>query len=246
MADPLYNYIPLFGVEPFIEIPGTNGGARVTAQELIITLWQVEAKGDVNSPIVFSDIVIPRYVKDSVPENEQPYYLQGMHGRVSSRIFLDNNGDGDFGPFLCAVLNPPQELKQQLANSVIFNGGDPLDLASYTFLKSQQGCFTWRSVVGDTSRFSQNNYLEDFANFQVGSLIPGSLFAAPDNAFVPLLSTNGADGVAPVPFDMTTEQGAQEAIQAVNRGNFYVPFIFTDDGDAVYRDIYWPYSASRG
>jgi hypothetical protein len=259
---------PTYGVERYIEIAGTNGGADVTHDNLIITMWQAEDKlSDADIPIVLGDILVPLYAveagPEAVPENQRPAFQQGMHGRVGSQfqLWVDGFG-GTWGDFegIMLVLNPPQELKQQLANSVEFLGGTPsfgADLpippANYNYLKPQMGQFAERFEMGGTfGPMTKIPVLIDVpASIQWGSYVPVNFFdvgAGTDPGYIPLLRTSGADGVTPEFFDMTTEAGAQACIAAVNEGNFFIPAILPIETDAIatYYEINWPYSASRG
>ena len=51
--------------------------------------------------------------------------------------------------------------------------------------------------------------------------VPLNVLGSPSN-YLPLLKTSGADGQTPVFFDMSTPSGVQEAIAAVDAGNFYM------------------------
>ncbi len=152
MPTPLYNYVPIYGVEqhlPDLPSAGDNGGARADNDDLIITAWEVDTKnqGGSANPFIFGDLVIPRYASEGVSDAEKPAWTTPMTGRVGARFLLSTNTDPGFDTFMVLVLAPPQELKQQLAGSVVFNGGDTLDVASYTFSKSHVGQFAWKGLL---------------------------------------------------------------------------------------------------
>lgn len=258
MPTPLYNYVPIYGVEkhlPDLPSQGGNGGARVDNDNLIITAWEVDTKntGGSATPFVFGDLVIPRYASEGVSDAEGAAWTTPMTGRVGARFLLSTLGSG-FDRFIVLVLAPPEELKQQLAGSVVFNGGDTLDVASYTFSKSHVGQFAWKGLLYD-SRDDNSNGLGGFdfntsLAYQIGSYVPLNLYgSAPNGAYLPLLKTNGADGVAPVAFNMTTADGVAECITAVNQGSFFIPMVVEEvdfDNPGAYFDIWWPHSVNRG
>ena len=257
MPSPDYSYIPTFGVEDYIAVPDTNGGARVTNDNLVITQWMLtDFDGYAEIEFDARGILIPRSVDIAVGADQRPAFELGMKGRVGSRWFLDALRANPSIDLALAVLEPPQELKQQLANSVIYNPNNldpapnPLDVTSYRFLKTHQGQFAWKFAVGASTFGDGQGKLEGPEPVEgfVGSFIPlNTQGGVPDASFFPLLKTNGADGEQPVFFNPATAAGVQETIAAVNRGEFYVPFIWEPIGsDGSYYDLTWPYSASRG
>ena len=82
------------------------------------------------------------------------------HSRHSAEIWLENDPEDKDAAInqMILVMNPPPELKQQLVGSVVFNGGDPLDLNNYTVSRSLQGCYIWEGF-GQTT---QNSRREQF------------------------------------------------------------------------------------
>ena len=158
-----------------------------------------------------------------------------------------------FDMFMLLVLAPPEELKQQLAGSVVFNGGDPLAVASYTFSKPHAGQLAWKGLLYESQTDANGLGGFDFnasLAYQIGSYVPLDLYGGtPDGTYLPLLRTNGADGVTPVAFDMTTADGAAKCIAAVNQGNFFIPMVIEEtdfDAPGSYFDIWWPHSGVRG
>lgn len=259
MPTPLYNYIPIYGVEehlPDLPAPGGNGGARADNDNLIITAWEVDTKngGSSATPFVFGDLIIPRYASDGVSDEEKPAWTTPMLGRVGARFFLSTINDPGFDTYLVLVLAPPQELKQQLAGSVVFNGGDPLSVSSYTFSKSQVGQFAWKGLMYEAnfeSADGMGGFDSELFNYQIGSYINLNLLGSPEGTYLPLLKTNGANGVAPEAFNMTTADGVAECITAINQGSFFIPMVleeaeFDTPNSGAYFDVWWPHSGVRG
>jgi hypothetical protein len=247
-----YEYQPMFGVDRWKDIDGTdNGGAEFSDNQLIVTQWGVDDKKvDPATAYSFGDMLVPRYARAG--ETNRKRWETSTLGRVGSKFFLQNYQDAPQEDAVCAVLNPPQELKQQLAFSAEFDGGDVSDPDSYTFLKPQQGQFAWKMKIIGTE--DGQNIIEDFSGseFLFGQYLPiNTMGGSPDPGDMqPFLKTSGADGVAPEPFDQSTEAGINELIAAVNRGDFFIPLIYEVSDFAfnpgAYGEIWWPYSASRG
>ena len=244
MADLNYLYSPMYGVEPF---DPTTTGAKLTQQNLVVTAWTVENKG--GDPFIeVGQLLQPASQNDNLLQARRIGGTQAVDSRCSAQMFFMNSGvkpivlDGT----LFLVLNPPQELRQQYAGAVVFNGGDPEDLANYTVSKSLMGGYTWR-ISADEDDSSQN-FMEspsELLAFWGTYLDLGDYSGAPDNSF-PLLKTSGADGTQPLFFDRTTAQGVQEMIAAINAGNFFVPMIVLADFDTPLRlTITYPHSNAR-
>lgn len=248
MPTPVYDYIPQYGVEPFDTTKGAEGGAIRTNQNLVVSVWKLSAKspGGGQPPFAYNGIVIPRSASEGVPETQQVAFRQGMSGRTGAHLyFRDSTTALDD---MLAVLNPPEELKQQLAGSVVYNGGSPFDVASYEFSKSQQGQFAWRMEAGEGTVDEAQGTWDGQAHGIIGAYLDLNLFAQPDPGYYPLLKTDGADGVAPLAFDMSTADGVRECIAAVNAGEFYIPCLFANlsDLNGSYRRISWASSTDRG
>ncbi len=272
-TSPGYSYFKTYGVEPWKAIAGKDdGGAEVTGDNLIITLWRITEKvteGDEILADMFGPILTPLDVVDTTPDSQKAAFVQSMHGRVGAQFQLfvgddalwnaDAPGEESFEGLL-AVCAPPTELKQQLANSVEFIGGtpsgdpsEPLPVENYNFLKPQSGQFSWE--MRNTVCFNPNARIDPGGgdSLQTGQYVPLNVTDAGDGwdeTFIPLLKTNGADGETPEFFDMKTTAGAQECIAAVNAGKFFVPAMIPILGfagsDGTAYEIRWPYSASRG
>lgn len=239
-----YNYTSVYGAEPYKDNGGL-GGATVTAQNLIITAWEVESKGgEPPDPFLeFGDFLVPAYVNEALPAQRQTAAIQPMFSRHSAEVWLDSG----ITEAVCFVLNPPPELKQQLVRSVTFNGGDPLDLANYTVSKSLQGCYAWQGGCV-TADISENDYqTAGLSDGVFSSYLPlGDRAGENDNTPLPFLKTNGADGVTPVFFDRFTADGVNEMIAAVNAGNFYIAYTVLLDAPPAHVFIKWPHSLARG
>jgi hypothetical protein len=245
MADIAHMDTTLYGVEPYKE---SVNGAQVTEQNLIITAWNAtEDEGGAFSG--FGDLLIPVTHNDNVLAAKRAAGVQAMDSRWSSEIWLQNNGEqgGQVGAMLF-VLNPPPELKQQLSQSVVFNGGLTTDLTNYTVRKSLQGCYVWQ-VKAWIAGASENVIQPDESpNAVFGTYLPlGDYTGLTDPSPMAFLKTNGADGVAPLFFDRSTEDGVAEMIAAVNRGDFYVPMFFDSEwNNPSHFQIRWPHSTARG
>ena len=257
MPTPGYNLVPHFGLDRWKEIPGLpNGGAEFSGDNLIITLWgaQNTKPPSPGTLPVIGDLLVARYANESVPEDQRNAFDSAHLAKLGARFLLDDFDDALQDNFLLAVLNPPAEIKQQLAGSVVFNGGDPLDAANYSFPKSQQSQFVWGQLAvanpGSNSFQPAPGGDPPYAISQYAPLnVPTG---AGDVTLLPFLRTNGADGVAPVGFDQASAGGVQEMIDVVDKGGEYYIALFMDvssvaqGGDAQIYTFDYPYSASRG
>jgi hypothetical protein len=246
MATLDYNYSPNYGVEDYAEVNGLDG-AKVSQDNLCITLWEIDG-GAFAPPFAFGNLIVPNYINDAVPEQNRAAFKQGMKSRTSCLSFLVPSNDPKLTNDLCLVLNPPPEYRQQMAQAVVFNGGDPLDLANYTISKSLQGNYTWRPTYQLTTGIGDENII-DFSPVSPVIFSTYLQLDPVDAAPLPFLKTNGADGVAPVFFDRTTAGGVAEMIAAVNGGEFYIAMAFADlgvGGTGKHFGAVWPHSAARG
>lgn len=247
-----YSFIPTFGVEPDDETDA--GGARVTGDNLLVTLWTVEGKeGEPPEPkVTIGSIVRPAFLDTNQIETIRPGYPSAMHSRVSAEFYFgpSQEGGSDFVWPLFAVLNPPDELRQQLANAVEYIGGDasdPSDLENYAVSKSLQGCYAWVAEMLTTFG-GMNNTGVASCEFGYSAYLPLQPVGLSFTFQLPFLRTNGADGVTPEFFDMTTVAGVRAMINAVNRGQFYVGMMLTAESEVngTYARIRWPHSTARG
>ncbi len=248
MADLNYLLSPAYGFEPFASNGGA-GGANVTGHNLVITTWALDDKLIVSPILVFGALRQPISQNDNISVQKRVAGGQAMHSRNSAQMFFeaDPNDDPPDSNFLF-VLNPPPELRQQIAGSVVFNGGDPLDLANYTVKQSLQGCYVWDTEVDLAPASDQNFYLRPQTHVAMaGSYLNLGDYNGIGGTPIPLLKTSGADGQTPQFFDRTTAQGVNEMIAAINAGNFYIPLLVFLGGPGPTRvTIKWPHSVARG
>lgn len=252
MPDLSYAYMPVYGVEPYLDNGGL-GGAVVTGDNLVITAWQTTGKlGTPPDYADFGPILKPAAVNTALPDAARVAGQSFANSRHSSMVYINGDLGAAAEPInaMGLVLNPPPEVKQLLAGAVSYNGGNPADLASYTVTKSLQAQYAWRFLAWIAS--AHNAPLNTIA----GTFYSTYLFYN-DTAFdvagrVPFLKTNGANGVIPTFFDVSLASGVNQMVEAVNDGDGYYIFfsapVQTDDEDPEgnYLDITYPHSAARG
>ena len=257
MANVNYQLLPQYGMEPYSD-NGGKGGAVITDKNLLIGTWQsVDPSGA--TPFV---LLKPNSVNDTLfdtitglvipgiqPSSSKTASLQGFSSRYSTRFFFQQPSDANpFVDQVLCVLNPPVEYKQMLAGAVKYNGGPVDNFASYMITKPLQGQYAWR-IDGCLSGVEQNFPLSSASNAFFSTYLP-NVGINVGGLRIPLLKTNGADGVSPVYFDPFTPAGVDETISAVDKGEFYVAlFVQYPPGPPppVFRtDITWPHSAARG
>ena len=122
---PDYTYTPLFGVDPYdaLGVPEsaqTGGGAKVSNDNLMISLWQIDSFTEGGVPIA-GDLMKPstEFGDFTAPPSSQfinlpnPGTLQQLPGsRLSSSFSFFPDKSKKVGAFpLLAILNPPSELK---------------------------------------------------------------------------------------------------------------------------------------
>lgn len=247
MANLNYIFNQLYGFEPF-QNNGPFGGALVTGQNLVITSWLVSDKGDPPPDpfITIGDPLLPVSQNDNIGDQRKAANTQTMHSRVACMAQVIPQPKKTVSDTLLFVLNPPNEVKQQLAQSVVFNGGDPADLANYTIKKSLNSCYPWHGSLFENDGLPQAAF-ENQILLTWGSYLPLGNYDGVDALPIPLLATSGANGQKPVFFDTFTAQGIQDMIAAVNAGNFFIPMMITADfNDGATFSIEWPHSAARG
>ena len=248
MAELIYNYTPVYGVEPYLDNDGA-GGARVTGDNLIITMWSVANK---KQPPNFSGILKPNTINELAQPAQRAAAAQAMHSRHSAFFYFAPEAYGDLVPKagdilwpVMAVVNPPPELKQQLVGAVEFNGGNPADIASYTVKKSLQGLYAWTPALAQAEvDGDQNVWVSEASIAAFSDYIP--LVNAPGTP-IPFLATSGADGAEPTFFDRSTVQGVNQMIEAVNDGEFYIAYYLGTvlDIEGAYSGFRWPHSTAR-
>ena len=243
MADLSYIYAHYYGVEPFD--PSTVGALN-TGHNLVVTLWTVADKVDfIPVPGV---LVQPATQNDNLLAARRVASVQAMSSRCSAQVFLFQAEVGaTLTDPLLFVLNPPPELRQQMSQVVTFNGGDPTDPANYTVARSLMGGYTWRVELEES--IESQDFISPTISlaYSWGTLTDLGNYNGSTGQSIPLLKTNGADGVAPEFFDRTTAQGVAEMLAAVNAGDFFVPLIvFADVTDPTRLTITYPHSVARG
>ena len=251
MPQPLeYSYIPQYGVEPFID--SVDGGASLTGDNLLVSLWTAEDKGGVppDPYVLFNSIIRPSTTNSDEPSNIRTGYEKTFHSRCSAKFYFGPADDDTVWP-LCAVLNPPEEYKQLLVNAVRYIGdgaSDPSDLDNYEVLKSLQACLAWQlPSLGSSTNALNSTRSPTSVEAMFSEYIPLSPVGNGASRILPFLRTNGADGQVPAFFDTTTVSGVQAMIAAVNRGEFYVAALIANIAeDAAFVEIRWPHSAARG
>ena len=241
-----YRFITQYGFDPYN--PAT-GEIDVTNDNLVISAWFApDVQQDAAAPLVFAGQVLPNYVNTSVGASEQAASKQSVKSRHSARyLFEVISGRGvQVTPGICLVLNPPPEYKQQMQGAIVYNGGDPYDVASYTVKKPLQANYLWEAqqdLAGGQNLMATSAFEVIFGTYPPNT---SGFTAAP----VQLLKTNGADGVAPVFFDFSSSSGVKAMIDAVNAGGeYYLPFFFnlgSSTPDAAYRVVKYPHSVARG
>ena len=240
MAD--YIYQPVYGVEPWQDNAGVGypadygGGARVTAQNLVISMWG-EPTGGGSTPV----FLVPGYATPGALEQDAFIAGSGTKGttpiansRTSSRFALQVELDGGLDTLFYAFLNPPSDFKSQVQNAVKANLNAPNGIE---VLKSLYSWLAFEFYV---------------TNLKSQPLVAAATFSG-IFGFLPLFATSGADGVFPEALPDLLGDGlpaAQSTLNAINSGNFYIMCLFfgqfeEPDTTAVYT-INWPHTAARG
>jgi hypothetical protein len=271
LSEPNYNYQPVYGVDPweqngplYSDLAGTTksangtfgGGAEVTAQNLLISLWWIEGTKDLDGLTVPDEgsLLIPKVEFGNVdlpaPPGDKVNVVAGREQEFLSRDaarFLLNLWDLPTAPTtwtLLAVLNPPPGYRERLAGATDYTGGikgetkKPLLDSLLWNVTAQQGA---GMVTGIGLAVDQPSFAVGQADIYVAG-------GTNQRMNLPLLKTNGADGVYPEFFGGTTASILAEQA-ARNNGDFYVPVVIEsipDSGDDVVFTISYPHSAARG
>jgi hypothetical protein len=265
MAD--YQFIHHYGCEPYADNDGA-GGAKITAQNLVITSWGQTNAEEGPDATFFNETVLlipnPDNTDVGISAFERSVQSQGFHSRHSAHTYVQQNASGQ-SPIITPVgyvLNPPPEFKQAMAGALVYDGGDPLLFASFTGKKSLMSQYDWRYAVESVApRAAPTNF--DIDTTPAGILVTRAAYSTylelpslGSGPFqLPFLKTSGADGSVPQFFDRTTAAGVKEMIAAVNRGEFFVFMqlsgVVLGGQDpapslATQHTIVWPHSAARG
>lgn len=239
-----YRFIPQYGFEPY---DVASGETEVTQNNLVITSWFASLQQGPASPLAFFDQLIPNYANTSVGAAERAASLSSINSRVSAKFFFSVSSNVVGG--ICCVVNPPAEYKQQMQGAIVYNGGDPFDIASYTVKKPLQGNYLWEASKDLAGSSSQNILQSSVVDLAYGT-VPPNTSALLSGAPLQLLKTNGADGTAPTFFDFSSPVGVNAMIAALNAGGeYYVPLFYTlgsSSPDPAYRNLKYPHSAARG
>lgn len=255
MAD--YTYIPTYGVEPFSDVAGVGaaapygGGAVVTNQNFLVSLWDVTAQdgvvptaGRLYRPL--PNTVAAAAASASIPGLGEVGLKPCFNSRTSARFsFSFLASDTQEGYPILAILNPPQDYKSQLANAAraVLDASNPFGVLT-TILKpiTQLSAFEVYATTGSTLRT-----VEGVAG------LPGS-------PYLPfgfgLCKTSGANGVFPAFYPALIGAAANpsaflSAIQQIDAGNFFLPMRISfapdvEPGQARIITINWPHSSARG
>lgn len=277
-TDPQYLYVPDYGVEPYQaqgtpENSQTGGGAEVTNDNLLISLWAfdpsldaVPTTGLLLKPITaFGDFTAGTGAfgtNDSVVGLATQGMARQFNSRVASRFYVNNLAKGVIagGNALLAVLNPPSELQAMLARAIesVVASGSPTGW-TVTLIRSVIDTLTWniefRQNIGSGDVTAILDPLGALVTPVGGTSTRGSVVGE-----FPLLRTNGADGVFPQFYQSINTTGGGLGIPTVQQllvlktaldtGNFFVPIILqtligATDLDVGYT-IEWPHSIARG
>jgi hypothetical protein len=235
MAD--YELIPFYGVEPWQDNAGVGypaaygGGARLTGQNLVVTMWSLVA--DIPDKLLVPVAYTPDAVAfdATIPGFATKGGLNTFNSRTSARFSLVVETPLTW-PVL-AILNPPSDIKSQIQNAIKPNPNVPI--FGFEVLKSLYATgfgFEFYCTATDSS-------LIDGASAFFGSPITPGLFA-----------TSGADGTPPVALPNLLAVGvpaAQNTLDAMNSGNFFIGALIQPGIETSgFFTINWPHTAARG
>lgn len=263
MPDPTYQYVPIYGVEPYENNAGAGddtefgGGAELTNNNLLVTLWTVDSL-DVEGIPASGRLLRPFYADPLIPfqaffdqiglKNLGANVKQSFDSRTSLKFFLGKLAEDlpfAFAFPLLAVLNPPAEMKNRLANTFRNLRVDPASATGFSaqFIAGVAGQGAWNAAYADADNPAHEVNATGDTSF---SFIPYFV------SKLPYLKTNGADGVFPEFFPLTpTPMGTMDSkatYDALLTGDFYVAALITPLSDSlgwVVR-IEWPHSLARG
>jgi hypothetical protein len=234
-----YFYVPLFGVEKYLPPNGGiegNGGAEETNDNLLATLWtwdnEADAAGELLVPIADADTS----GGEPIPDNLRNLLRANMKSRVATQFVFEGAPKFDG---LLAILNPPQEYKQQIAGAVERIGDIAVD-------EEEAVNFT-RPTASLNSWWVKCAFRDTVEEFEMET--PEFIEAEMSGFFeFPFFKTNGADGNPPETFwDLSgppTNADYDRMIAAFNSGDFYVGMLLFPTDNCI--SIEWPYSTSRG
>ncbi len=267
VVSPDYSLQGVYGCEPWKPVAGksfsdaaglvpvsqTNaefgGGAEITAQNLLINAWSITEEDGEGIPNQGAQL-IPFYGVDLVfPSGLDPTFLsEGVtpvfDSRTSANFVIGSLGD-EFAPPLLGVMNPPGGMKallQKAFKNITPDPGSALGVSG-PFGGSLLSLGAWAYNVSGGG--GGQDQIVDYS-IELGSA-GGTL-----TGILPLLKTSGADGDYPeffTPFPVASAGEIQEFLDAMNTGNFFVPFLLdwdTESSPTAQLTIAWPHSAARG
>lgn len=244
MADaPVVDYVPVWGVEPWSDVAKVGasdfgGGAINTKQNLLVTLWTCEGDEEITPLQLIRPTVETPYGQEikAVFAEEIGALLTSktlFNSRISTRFSLAINGNGESDPKypLLGILNPPQDLKNQLLNRIV---------------KTKTG-YRWQGSFGDLAAWSMRMAsLVSLGGISTqtesGAYLPFvSLFG------FPLFKTDGSDGNPPVQFPIPFDAaGLQKAWEFIVNEEWYIGWLFgADSNDPRIIDFSWSNSPGR-
>ena len=251
-----YQYQTIYGIEPYAAkgvSPATafGGGADVTNDNLIITMWNLPGfngsgfptTGQLLKPFRFSpDGLAAIAGAGSAGVGLGNGFNQVFNSRYSSRFYLQDVNIGQEVPqymlteFLLAVLQPPQDVVNDFLTYAknIAPGGI---FGTIDFLRSFFYGITWNFRAMDLSMVPVQEGVAFGGLFNLGGAFS-------------FMKTNGADGVFPE-FYPTTPVGFLQLMQDITSGKpFYIPCIFTRSETFETElpemfEISWPGSNAR-
>jgi hypothetical protein len=251
-----YILIPNYGIEPFKALGSTpaedfGGGAEVTNDNLLISLWTIDSASPGGIPLTGRHLKPAPQTPTGLSEIQAQEAAQGIENltrtyeetvfdsRYSARFVLQDTGQpGGEGeeptlpPNMLAILRPPQDMidaAMRVFGDVRLDSSTPNGLYA-VWKNSAQDLFCWDVAFTEVGNAHLNTY-----PYYVGNIIYAPGFA----------KTNGANGVFPEFFatDPYTPQGLFDLCNAMKQGRFYVPLLFPSPGlDQVYRvTVSWPH-----
>lgn len=231
---PNYQYFPVFGVEPYEanSVPVSDnfgGGADVTNNNLMITLWSLPGYGGSGNPTTGQLLKPFVNTADGAAAITSAAaggvgiahgYDQTLKSRYSSRFFLiDVNLGSQEQPnwmlptFMLALLQMPQDMRNDLLSFVKRPvSASPVNI---DFLRSFFYSQTW-----DFSAASPV-----FQVFQEAAFFGG--FYNTGGGTSALCKTSGADGTFPVFYEQSTDGSIEMVQDLINGEDVFVPCIFT-------------------
>lgn len=241
MADYFYN--PLFGVEPYKDVAGVGieaafgGGADITGQNLLVSLWAVDDPAAVSGRLFKPERFTSEFVNVIAPAQEaegvfgvEHGYMPALEPSRTSASFMFNRlteeGTPSFTFPILAILNPPGEIKNYYIRAfkavldATYPSGLRIDVYRSFFLRLVwQVTFETFGLLVETSE----------GEYNFGNGIDGVMASS-----FPFALSSGADGIFPhIPEAPTPSQMIAYADQVI-AGEFFIPVLLLP---AVFNDI---------